>query len=230
MSKVLNKALGDAAVVHRLCFAARTLPVGSPGYWDTVANFSTMGKRGFSIAAEEAKVFVENLQYMNPGVFECDAVLMKQLVRMPKGSTKDQEVIGMVLVSPVEVCILCGHKLSIRQDRCVCAVIYDDYHGSMPALHYTRYCRRKGCSLQQHYGYYTQSDSGEVTYNQNALSLPYFMCSRETGLSVKLLQMLDMECLIGQISYKQSAEIYNSYHGYECTESELEKKRYILLI
>jgi len=40
----------------------------------------------------------------------------------------------MVLVSPVEVCTLCDNKLSIRQDRHVCAVIYDEYQGSMPAL------------------------------------------------------------------------------------------------
>jgi len=226
MSKILNRALGDAAVLHRLCFAARTLPVGSPNYWETVANFSIIGKPGYSVTGFEAKVFIENLKYLNPGVFECDVELMKQLVRIPKHSTRDQEYIGMVLVSPVELCIICGYKLSIRQDRLVCAVIYDDYLGSMPALHYTRYCRRKGCSLQQHYGYYTQGDSSEVTYNDNALSLPYFMCSRETAFSMKLLHKLDMECLIGQISYKQSAEIYNSWHGYECTDSELEQKRY----
>jgi len=49
--------LSDPAVVHRLCFAARTLPVGSPGYWDTVANFSIIGKCGVSITAEECRKF-----------------------------------------------------------------------------------------------------------------------------------------------------------------------------
>ena len=55
----------------------------------------------------------------------------------------------------------------------------------------------------------------------DALLLPYFMCSRETGFSVEILKKFDMECLIGQISYKQCAEIYNSYHEYE-TEHDQE--------
>ena len=32
MSKTLNSALDDPTVVHRLCFAARTLPVGLPSW------------------------------------------------------------------------------------------------------------------------------------------------------------------------------------------------------
>ena len=147
---------------------------------------------------------------------------MKQLVRMPKGSTKDQVrqlkcaycVVISCLYGKTDVCVLSSTMTIMGQ--CL--------------LFTTRGIAEGKAVPYSNTGYYTQSDSGEVTYNQNALSLPYFMCSRETGLSVKLLQRLDMECLIGQISYKQSAEIYNSYHGYECTESELEKKRYILLI
>jgi len=54
------------------------------------------------------------------------------------------------------------------------------------------------------------------------------MCSRETAFSLEILKRFDMESLIGQISYKQSAEIYNSYHGYELDELELEQKRYCI--
>ena len=79
----------------------------------------------------------------------------------------------------------------------------------MPAIHYTRYCRKSGCSFQQHYGYYTQGNAESVTYHDDALELTYFMSSRETGFAMKLLIRFDSECLIGQISYEQAAEIYN---------------------
>ena len=96
---------------------------------------------------------------------------------MPKMNTKDPEKIGLILILPIECCVLCGSKLSVRQDRSAQAIIYDDYYETLPALHFKQYCRKKGCSLQQHYGYYMQGDSGAVIYSDDALGLPYFMCS-----------------------------------------------------
>ena len=43
-----------------------------------------MGKNGYSLTGNEAKIFVENLKYLNPAVFDDDAKLTKELVRMPK--------------------------------------------------------------------------------------------------------------------------------------------------
>ena len=82
MSKLPNSALDDFSVVHRLCFAARTLPIGSPNYWENIAYFSIMGKHGqCSLTGNEAKVFVENLKYLNPAVFDDDAKLTKEFVK-----------------------------------------------------------------------------------------------------------------------------------------------------
>ena len=39
----------------------------------------------------EVKAFVENLKYLNPAVFDDDAKLTKELVRMPKMNAKDPE-------------------------------------------------------------------------------------------------------------------------------------------
>ena len=107
--------------------------------------------------------------------------------------------------------------LDLTEMSCM-VTIYDHHYGSIPAIHYTRYCRKRGCSYQQHYGYHTNGDNNEVMYDSDCLELPYFMCSRETAFSIQILRRFDAECLIGQISYKQSAEIYNSYNGYECKE------------
>ena len=114
MSKLSSSALDDFSVVHRLCFAARSLPIGSPNYWEIIADFSVMGKIGYSLTGNEAKVFIENLKYLNPTVFDGDAKLTKELVRMPKINRKDPEKIGLILISPIELCILCGSKLLVR--------------------------------------------------------------------------------------------------------------------
>jgi len=206
----MNPALKDLLVVHRLCFAARILPTGTPNYWQIVSNFGLQGRSsGLKLSPEEARIFIENLLVLNKEVFDSDTSLIKQLVRIPKCLNK----IGMVLVSSVEECGSCKSKLYIRSDRSTTAVVYDHDLGPIPAIHYAKYCRKTGCSLQQYYGYYS-IDNKEVTYNSNALELPYFMCSRETGFSVSNLKWFDAECLLGQISYKQGAEIYNDYHGY----------------
>jgi len=227
VNRPVKNALDDLSVVHRLCFATRMLSVGLPNYWEITAKFSTLGRSDYSLSGQDARIFVENLKYLNPSVFDSDFKLTKELVKLPK-TDGGAERISIVLISPNETCIDCGSKLYVRADRSVQAILCDSQYGSLPALHYSRFCRKKGCSLQQHYGYYTRGDSKEVRYNNDALQLPYFMCSRETAFSLEILKRFDMESLIGQISYKQSAEIYNSYHGYELDELELEQKRYCI--
>jgi len=219
MDKTVKNALDDPAVVHKLCFATRTLPVGLPNYWDIAANFSISGKVDYTLTGQDARVFIDNVRYLNPSVFDSDYKLTKELVKMPKSSSGDEKI-GIPLISPNDKCLFCRSKLYIRADRCVQAILYDSLYGSLPAIHYTRYCRKKNCSFNQHYGYYTRSDCSEATYNNDAQQLPYFMCSRETAFSTEILRKFDIECLIGQISYKQAAEIFNCYHGYECDDEE----------
>jgi len=213
-----NKLLQDLSVVHRLCFAARSLPVGIPHYWQIVRDFSLKGKEDGLLSSDECRVFVENLLMLQEGAFDSDKKLTRELVKINKTDPKRPEKIGIVLISPNQFCIFCGSKLYVRADRSSLAVIYDHELGTLPAIHYTRYCRKKSCSFQQHYGYYTKGDTDNVIYNQDALDLPYFMASRETGFTLNLLRRFDSDCLIGQISYKQAAEIYNNYNKYDAVD------------
>ena len=167
------------------------------------------------MSAEECRVFVDNLKLLQEGVFDTDTKLFKELVRVPKNDPSKPERIGFILLSPNQHGFLCKSKLNIRANRSILAIIYDEQLGTLPAIHYTRYCRKSGRSFQQHYGYYTQGNAESVTYNDDALQLTYFMSSRETGFAIKLLTRFDSECLIEQISYKQAAEIYNHYNMYE---------------
>ena len=64
-----------------------------------------------------------------------------------------------------------------------------------------------------------------MKYDEDWSTLPYFMSTRETAFSMDMLHRLDKEILIGQISYKQRAEIYNDVHGYG---GEIEDNRYML--
>ena len=66
--------------------------------------------------------------------------------------------------------------------------------------------------MQQHYGYYTEGDTSKVKYDEDWYALSYFMSTRETAFSMNMLHRLDTEILIGQISYKQRADIYNDIH------------------
>ena len=157
---------------------------------------------------------MDNLRVLNPHAFDMDIQLADEIIKTNKSHKAGEEKIRKVLISSKEKCNRCGSKLNVRVDRSVAAVIYD-HLGTVPAIHYTKYCRKIGCSLQQHYGYYTFGGDAKVYYDDDCLDLPYFMCSWETAFSVEILKKYDVECLIGQVSYMQCADIYNSYHGYE---------------
>ena len=85
----------------------------------------------------------------------------------------------------------------------------------VPGTHYTKYCRRKGCSFQQHYGYYTLGQSSEIRYDKDWEMQEYFLATREAAIStINMLRRFDKEVLIGQLSYKQRADIYNDVQSY----------------
>jgi len=74
----MNPALKDLSVVHRLCFAARILPIGTPNYWQIVSNFGLQGKSsGLKLSPEEARTFIQNLLILNKEVFDSDTCLIK---------------------------------------------------------------------------------------------------------------------------------------------------------
>ncbi len=60
----------------------------------------------------------------------------------------------------------------------------------------------------------TKGDEGKLYYDDDWSTLPYFVSTQKTAFSVTLLQNYDAELLIGQVSYKQRANIYNYVHGY----------------
>ena len=176
--------------------------------------FATAGKTcADTVTPEQARVFMENIQTLNARAFDTDDVLFREIIqtKIPSGRP-----LGVPLVSTNNMCLLCGSKLLLRKDRPAPMVLYDESQGTIPASHFHKNCSQRACTFTQYYGYYTTATvkSCGALYNQDWESLPYFVASKETAFSTKLLRRLDAEIVIGQMSYKQRADIYNCVHDY----------------
>lgn len=206
MLGTVSKIIKDVSTLRRLLFAAANLPPKAPNFWGLVLEFATMGKTERSTLTEQqARVLLENLKVLDEGAFHTDQRLLNELLLM------SSKPLGIILLSEREICVLCGSKLLVRSDKHSSIVIYDDTLGTVPAAHFHKYCSKRSCSCTQFYGYYTVSDS-LTHYNDECMSLAYFVSTRETAVSTSMLKRLDAEIVIGQLSYKQRAEIYNAVH------------------
>lgn len=154
----------DQASLRRILFAAVYLPTDCPHYWEVVSKFAGLGT-GSKIDAEKVKIAVENMQLLNERAFSTDKALALELQNM----TYDKcEPLGIVLVSPNQVCLSCGGKLLLRGDRPSRLVIYTESEGTVLGSHFQKFCQnyRKGCSYTQHYGYHTMGDKSVSCYEK----------------------------------------------------------------
>ena len=78
----------------------------------------------------------------------------------------------------------------------------------------------RGCKTTQFYGYVKEGDKDGLKYDTDWDKHAYILSSQETGSELSMLQKFDAELLIGQVSYKQKAEIYNVSHGYDTAKKE----------
>jgi hypothetical protein len=65
------------------------------------------------------------------------------------------------------------------------------------------------CKVTQFYGYTREGDQQGVLYDDDWQDHTYFISTQETGFELSMLKKFDVELLIGQMSYKQKATIYN---------------------
>lgn len=206
----LSQIIKDASTLRRMLFAAAYLPSQTPNFWGIVVEFATLGMtRRSAVTPEQARVLMENLKTLDEKAFSTDKELLQELTHMPIPPTN--KPLGIILLSPREVCILCGSKLLVRSDKASSVVVYDDHLGTVPATHFHKCCSKRSCPCTQFYGYYTCAGSCTY-YNDDYLELAYFVSTRETAFATSLLKRLDAEILIGQLSYRQKAEIYNVIH------------------
>lgn len=210
----------DITAQRRMIFAAAFLPQDIPHYWDIIAEFAAQDNPGKPrITKDSAKLVVENLQVLKPEVFITDLSLTNQLINMEYGITR--QPLGIPLVSSQKSCLSCNGKLLLRNDRPSHVILYTETLGTVSATQFYKYCQnhRKGCKFVQYYGHYSVGDVN-MYYDHDWNILPYFLSSQETGFEMSILKKYDIELLIGQMSYKQRADIYNIEKGYDTTKKE----------
>lgn len=205
-------------MLRRLLFAICRLPKDVPNYWDISAKFavqSVAGNKGLDI--KTVQLLAENLQELDPLAFQYN-----QLMGTCGPSKKP---FGVILMPAENDCVLCGANLKVRRDRPAPVVVYDGNMGSVPGSHFHKYCTNRFCGCTQYYGYYTvggDQSISQVLFNSNWEALPYFISSRDTVFSMILLHRFHSEILLGQLSFKQCADIYNHIHkcNYSLSGSE----------
>lgn len=205
----------SVSVVRRLVFAATNLPKDTPKLWEIVASFAKKGAASTvdDLTPEKAKTLFENIKYMEADALHPDDQLLSELYATvgPKGVS-----LGIVLISSSRLCKLCGSPLLVKADRPSRVIVYGDTMGTVEGTHYRKICKKykSGCPFVQHYGHYSAGGS-KIYFDEDWETLPYFMSTRETAVEMSFLRQLDAEILIGQLSYKQRAEIYNYKHGHD---------------
>lgn len=209
---LLPPELQDISVLRRVIFAVGYLPEDMPLYWEVVAQFASS-----DIKPDSIKIAVENLKMINNKVFSSDYELAKEIHGLYPNpvSSKLPSPLGIVLISSKSACRLCGDILLLRSDRPSNITAYTDSWGTAICTQYHKFCRnfRKGCSLQQYYGYSSEKN-GVQLYDKDWSTQKYFISSNDTAFELTFLKRLDAELLLGQISYSQSAEIFNYNNGY----------------
>ncbi len=215
--ELLPPQLQDAAVLRRLVFAAVHLPRDLPHYWSVVTQFASQGNQsGQRLEPESVKIAVENLKILSEKAFATDKQLISEVHALDTPFCSSP--LGIVLVSPLTNCKLCGGKLLLRNDRASHVTVYTESYGTVVGTHYHKFCQhfRKGCSFRQYYGYSSDGTCSQpvTSYDSNWAEHEYFVSSSETAFELGMLMKFDAELLLGQISYNQKADIYNYCNGY----------------
>ena len=215
MLGVLAKYFEDVCVLRRLLFAVVFLSPELPMFWGVVVEFATAGRVSkLSVTPEQVKAIVENIHALNSAAFDTDLLLQREIILL---NIPGKKPLGYILISNLKICEKCGSPLQVRKDRHSSVTIYDARLGTIPGAHFHKICQNLNCNVIQHYGYYTAG--GNVVINCGWESLLYFPSSRDTFFSLDILQQADAHVLIGQLSFKQQAEIYNYRHQYTSSAS-----------
>ena len=217
MLAAVSKQVKDVSVLRRLLFALSQLSNDLPDVWKLAMEFATKDKEGSIMDSERTRLMLKNLEEIDISAYSDDRSLFFELLATPSSKP-----LGVTLLPSVTVCFLCGSNLQLRRDRPASVILYDDSIGTMPGSHFHKICKNRHCGYTQYYGYYTLKESTQTFYSEDWVSLSYFVASRETAFSKASMQRFETEILLGQLSFKQCAEIYNQIH--KCTVMHMQSE------
>lgn len=221
----IASVISDPAVLRRALFAAAHVPHSLPKYSEVISDFVFQSSKDRP-KPEKLRILLENLAFINERAFDTDKTLLEDLFQLKR---EGGNLLGIVLMPENSVCKACGGNLKLRSDRPTSLTVYTEELGTIPATAYRKYCKNshKGCAFTQHYGYHCFNNDESMIADSNWAELPYFISTSKTGFATAFLQKFDTELLIGQISYKQKADIYNVYHKYEKVQKKKPTKLFI---
>ena len=217
MLAAISKQVKDVSVLRRLLFALSQLPNDLPDVWKLAVEFATKNKEGNVIDPESTRLMLKNLEEIDISAYLDDKSLFFELLATPSSKP-----LGVTLLPSVAVCFLCGSNLQLRRDRPASVTVYDDSVGTIPGSHFHKICKNRHCGYTQYYGCYTLKGSTQTFFSEDWESQPYFVSSRETVFSKASMQRFETEILLGQLSFKQCAEIYNQIH--KCTVMHMQNE------
>ena len=212
MIQECSSLTSDVSVIRRLIFAARNINEDSPECWELVSQFE-FNSTSMKPCVRKVQTFVENLGYLEEESFFNDAELQRELHQL---EGYQAHLLEIILISSKKHCHKCGGKLLVRADRPSFPVVYNEDIGTVSGTHFQK-CEHqsKGCHFVQHYGFNCTDEVDGIVYDDEYFKSSYFMSTSMTVFQITMLHRFTAEMLIGQLSYKQKAEIYNYCHGYE---------------
>ena len=128
--------------------------------------------------------------------------------------------LGVVLMSGKSTCRLCSKQLTAKTSRVVNVMVYHETRGSFMASRIPKVCSNRSCKLIQHYGYYTIGES--KFYDEDWQENDYLLSSGKTAFDINLLRKFEVEILLGKLSFKEKADIYNEVNGYDVPNTKAE--------
>lgn len=121
--------------------------------------------------------------------------------------------LGVVLMSMKTNCRICNKELRAKTSRVVNVIVYHELRGSFMGCCIPKVCSNRSCKLIQHYGYYSIGESR--FYDEDWHENDYLLSSGKTAFDMQLLRKFEVEILIGKLSFKEKADIYNEVNGYD---------------
>ena len=214
VKKMLSKLLRgiyDLSVVNRGLFFLRHIPSVLPEFSKKLFLFATKGNED-SVAADVNEECFVALSANLSSLFNLDEEekLWKEL---HSSSLKDgKNGLGVVLVSKKDSCQSCNKKLSVKASRICNVVVYHESRGTFLGCRIGKVCSNRACNVTQHYGFYTVGE--DKYYDEDWSEHEYLLSSGKTAFDMKLLSKFEVEILLGKLSFKEKADIFNEVNGY----------------
>ena len=218
----LLQGVKDFSVIWTALYFVKNIPRTLPDFANRLYKFATNGNEEWldrNMTSEQLTAMTGNL--LSFYIAKNEETLWAEL---HGSSLKDGKYgLGVVLISEKESRHSCGNVLVAKFTKAVNVIVYHKACGTFMGCRVPKVCHNKYCQMIQHYGYYTVE--ANKFYDEDWEKQEYFLSKGKMAFDMKLLHKFEVEVLIGKLSFKEKADIYNEVHGCERDHYESSKER-----